>query len=258
MKETVSAHDQDNSSWALWRHWRGAPDLIAHIARKSAGLAGSGATLAIDLYVDGDIETFASADDFASHATEQGLREFALLRMRTESELLKVDLSIVRRRHASAPAWLDEGVLLDVRGGGRERTRARDALASAISRGKFLRKRPWETGDDSASLNRRATNMHDRRHMRRTLHRVGVGMPLLWAAICLGLLMPTALAGDGIGSTTAAIATGAVAGLAVPLFAAGIFPNISISTISRRGLILRGLSGLPIGALIGLIADSLP
>jgi hypothetical protein len=142
MPETKSEPD---FAWAFWEKFRGAPDLVAHIARRAARSVTT-ARYRCELRVGKDSERFESPEDFLAHATAQGLgSSFRALLIEVAGGRLTARIWIIRRKINDLP-WLRQGVVLEVDGTG-DCVAARNEIATAVSSGKLLQKNPAKQGE---------------------------------------------------------------------------------------------------------------
>ena len=251
-------------AWAFWFHWRGATDLLAHIARKSKDLLAKDVadtpSVVITLHVGADAEQFSSPEDFLANATAQGLRSFSGVLVSAKRKELKVDIWIVRQPVETASdataTWLTEGVLLEVTGTGEGVIGVRNALVAAISRGKLGRNEPARSGETRSTRDDLAADRRRKQPTERIMRRVAFALPVLWAAVCMvGLI--AAATGDLFDESIGAVAVGAISGVTVPALTLVAFPNVIITDLTRPKVLLNILAGLPVGALIGLVAQGL-
>jgi hypothetical protein len=248
------------TAWALWFLWRGGRDLVAHVARRAAQLAGAPdaeAATSIELHVGADMERFGSVPDFLEYATVDGIRRFAALVIAVTGADMAIRVTIARRPTDELP-WLSEGVLIEVEGSPGRIGPARDTLAAAVSRGKLLRKAPSATGDTAASLTRLAAERRRKHRLERAMRWTARVLPIAWSLFLAVVVVQKVSEGtSGEPSTAVAAVAGAAAGLLVVPLLTLAYPNVVISDVTRVRLLLNVTSALPIGALVGLASKAL-
>jgi hypothetical protein len=88
-----------------WKHWRGSPLLLAHVARTMQSAieaeTRTAADSVIDIEIDGDHERFASASDFQVRVTQDALRHFSRIVVGASNQHASCELVLAW----STPSW---------------------------------------------------------------------------------------------------------------------------------------------------------
>jgi hypothetical protein len=124
-------------AWGIWPSWQGAPDLVARVGRVAIELLSEDRFTPecwIQVYVDDDVEEFASPDAFLEDVTAQALRSFASLTIEVTRREDGAYVSVAFVRKTGEPRWFTQGVLLQV--GAPDSVAVRNRLAYVIFRGR--------------------------------------------------------------------------------------------------------------------------
>jgi hypothetical protein len=122
----------------VWHYWHGTPQLLAHYFRLANRLAGHVvAQSSMVIEIDGDRETFESADDFLTFATRDALQHFRSIELTAHGPSLQITLRLAWRRPWWKPGFSkDSEVVLDVTGESPEEVAtALDLMKTATTRG---------------------------------------------------------------------------------------------------------------------------